>query len=350
MKKDITIYDIAENIGVSPTTVSRALSNHPRVKEKTKKRIFETAQKLGYQSNIFATNLRRKHTFNIGVIVPRLNSPFQSSALSGMEKVASEAGYNLVISQSLESMEKEVANVKTMFNSRVDGLIVSLAGDTEETAHFLPFSKKEIPIVFFDRVPKQPNIAGVVIDNENAAFEATAHLLEQGCTRIVHVVGNLDINVYSDRLAGYRRALSIKGIQGRATDVIVSDLSEEAGETIVSKLVKMKPFPDGLMVSNDYCAASCLVALKKRGIRVPEDIVLVGFNNDTISRMVEPNLTTISYPGYLMGETAMKTLILQLKNNVSSEDIPREIKVLDSGLIVRGSSKKKSHEPIQPSK
>ncbi|MCC5936843.1 MAG: LacI family DNA-binding transcriptional regulator [Lunatimonas sp.] len=348
MKKDITIYDIAENIGVSPTTVSRALSNHPRVKEKTKKRIFETAQKLGYQSNIFATNLRRKHTFTIGVIVPRLNSPFQSSALSGMEKVASEAGYNLVISQSLESMEKEIANVKTMFNSRVDGLIVSLAGHTEQTEHFQSFREKEIPIVFFDRVPKQPNVSGVVIDNEKAAYTATSHLLEQGCRRIVHVVGNLDINVYSDRLAGYRRALSDEAIPTDGTDVIVSDLSEEAGEAVVSMLIKRKPLPDGLMVSNDYCAASCLVALKKRGIRVPEDIALVGFNNDTISRMVEPNLTTVSYPGYLMGETAMKNLIMQLKNNNGSDEIPREIKVLDSGLIVRGSSKRKANEPIEP--
>ncbi|WP_209329246.1 LacI family DNA-binding transcriptional regulator [Lunatimonas salinarum] len=345
MKKDITIYDIAENIGVSPTTVSRALSNHPRVKEKTKKKIFEAAQKLGYQSNIFATNLRRKHTFNIGVIVPRLNSPFQSSALSGMEKVASEAGYNLVISQSLESMEKEVANVKTMFNSRVDGLIVSLAGDTEQTDHFQAFRKKEIPIVFFDRVPKQPNISGVIIDNEKAAYEATTHLLEQGCNRIAHVVGNLDINVYSDRLAGFHRALSDRGVPLKAADLMVSDLSEEAGEAVVSKLVKMKPMPDGLMVSNDYCAASCLVALKKRGVRVPEDIALVGFNNDTISRMVEPNLTTISYPGYLMGETAMKTLILQLKSGDNSESIPKEIKVLDAALLVRGSSKRNTNKP-----
>lgn len=340
MKKDITIYDIAESIGVSPTTVSRALSNHPRVKDKTKKRIFEAAQKLGYQSNIFATNLRRKHTFNIGVIVPRLNSPFQSSALSGMEKVANEAGYNLVISQSLESMDKEIANAKTMFNSRVDGLIVSLAGDTEQIDHFQSFRKKEIPIVFFDRVPKQADISGIVIDNAQAAYQATTHLLEQGCTRIVHVLGRLEINVYADRLAGYRRALEEKGIRYNRADVVVSDLSEEAGEKVVSQLVKMKPVPDGLMVSNDNCAAACLVALKQRKIRIPEDIALVGFNDDMISRMVEPNLTTISYPGYLIGETAMKILISHLKDATASEVNPPEITTLESKLIVRESSKR----------
>ncbi|EON77422.1 LacI family transcriptional regulator [Lunatimonas lonarensis] len=340
MKKDITIYDIAEDIGVSPTTVSRALSNHPRVKEKTKKRIFDSAQKLGYQSNIFATNLRRKNTHTIGVIVPRLNSPFQSSALSGMEKVANEAGYNLVISQSLESMDKEVANAKTMFNSRVDGLIVSLAGNTEQIEHFRPFLKKEIPLVFFDRVPKQPEISGVVIDNVAATHQATSHLIEQGCKRIVHVLGRLEINVYADRLAGYRRALTENGIPLRRSDIIVSDLSEEAGEKVVSQLIKMKPMPDGLLVSNDNCASACLAALKQRQIRVPDDIALVGFNNDMISRMVEPNLTTISYPGFQMGQTAMELLFSRLKPSIGTDQNPPKMTVLESQLIVRESSKR----------
>jgi len=341
MKKEITIYDIAESIGFSPTTVSRALSNHPRVKEKTKLKIFEEAAKLGYQSNIFASNLRRKRTFNIGVIVPRLNSPFQSSALAGMEKVANMSGYNLVISQSLESLEKEIANAKTMFNSRVDGLIVSLAADTEAIDHFEPFLKKEIPVIFFDRVPEQSYEMGVVIDNEKAAFEATVHLIEQGCSHIAHALGNLKINVYSDRLSGYKHALESHGLQYRPEDVILTDLSEEAVEKIVKQLTAMSPQPDGLLVSNDSCAASCLVALKKRGLLVPDQIALVGFNNDVISRMVEPNLTTISYPGYKIGEKAMEKLLEKLAPD--QPEFPKEkvLITLKHSLLIRASSLRK---------
>src|SRR5690606_27642659 len=144
MDKEVTIYDIARNLGISPTTVSRALNNHPAVNVHTKQRIFQAAKTMGYRSNIFASNLRSKRTNNIGVIVPRLNSPFQSSAIAGMEKVANEAGFNLVISQSLESLEKEIANAHMMYNSRVDGLIVSMVDDPTNIEHFKPFIKKGI--------------------------------------------------------------------------------------------------------------------------------------------------------------------------------------------------------------
>lgn len=338
MKKEITIYDIADSIGFSPTTVSRALSNHPRVKEITKIKIFEAATRLGYQSNIFASNLRRKYTFNIGVIVPRLNSPFQSAALAGMEKVASQAGYNLIISQSLESLDKEIANTKTMFNSRVDGLLVSLAADTEAIDHFVPFFKKEIPVIFFDRVPEQNYGMGVVIDNEKAAFEVTAHLIDQGCHRIAHALGNLKINVYADRLKGYKKALKSHGIHHYPDDVILTDLSENAGEEIVSQLVEMKPRPDGLLVSNDSCAASCLVALKKRGLQIPDEIALVGFNNDVISRMVEPNLTTVSYPGFQIGEVAMEKLLKKLSLNEPVLQQEKELISLPFSLLIRAST------------
>src|SRR5690554_805179 len=180
MNKEITIYDIAKSLEISPTTVSRALNNHTAVNEQTKQRIFRAAKEMGYRSNIFASNLRSKRTNNIGVIVPRLNSPFQSSAIAGMEKIANESGFNLVISQSLESLEKEIANVKMMFNSRVDGLIVSMVDDPTNIEHFKPFIKKGIPLLFYDRVAEQEECTGVIIDNVQAAYNATSHLIAQG--------------------------------------------------------------------------------------------------------------------------------------------------------------------------
>ncbi len=337
--KEITIYDIANETGVSPTTVSRALNNHPAVKEKTKEKIFRAVEKLGYRSNIFASNLRSKRTNNVGVIVPRLNSSFQSSVLAGMENVASEAGFNLIISQSLESEEKEIANAKSMFNSRVDGLLVSLSSSTKEIGHFNSFIKKGIPVLFFDRIAEDSNMTGVVIDNSKAAYNATKHLIEQGCKNIAHVIGNTDINVYGDRLKGYKYALMDYDLPFNKENIIVSNLNEAAGEGIVNKILSFDTLPDGLFVSNDICATSCIRQLKKAGIKIPEDIAVVGFNNDTVSRIIDPNLTTVNYPGYEMGEVAMKNLINNLQeidgdvlHNTNSITLRAELIIRDSSI------------------
>lgn len=338
MNKEITIYDIAKDLGISPTTVSRALNHHPAVNELTKKKIFDTADQMGYRSNIFASNLRSKRTHNIGVIVPRLNSPFQSSVIAGMEKIANEAGFNLVISQSLESLEKEKSNARVMFNSRVDGLLVSLVDDPSRIDHFKPFFQKGIPLLFFDRVADQGSSTGVVINNVQAAYEATQHLIAEGCENIVHILGNTHINVYAHRLKGFRYALLDHNFPFIEENILFSDLSEEAGASLVKKILEMKYRPDGLFISNDTCAASCIKALKEAGIKVPEDIAVVGFNNDMVSRLIEPNLTTINYPGFEMGEIAMKSLVHHLEGLLGEVLQNTNTITLRSELIIRGSS------------
>jgi len=341
MNKEITIYDIASETGTSPATVSRALNNHPTVKEKTKKKIFDAAEKLGYRSNIFAANLRSKSTKNIGVIVPMLNSYFQSSVLAGMEKVANEAGFNLIISQSFESVEKEKANAKSMYNSRVDGLLVSLASNTKEIAHFKPFIETGTPVIFFDRIAENSHMTGVIIDNSQAAYNATQHLIGQGCKNIAHVLGNTHVNVYAERLKGYKYALMDHDLPFNKKNVIITDLKKTGREDLIQKILSMKPVPDGLFVSNDICAADCISHLKKAGIRIPEDIAVVGFNNDPTSRLIEPNLTTTNYPGYEMGEVAMKNLINRLKETGNDVLHNTNTITLRADLIIRDSSLKK---------
>lgn len=336
MRKDITIYDIAKDLGISPTTVSRALNDHPAVNKDTKQRIFETATQMGYQSNLFASNLRKQRTNAIGVIVPELNSNFQSSVIAGMEKVANEEGYNLIISQSMEDAKKEIANARTMFNSRIDGLLVSLAYDTENIDHLKPFFEKGIPVIFYDRVAEHKQCVGIEIDNIQAAYKATTHLIEQGCTRIVHLSGNLKINVYSNRLKGYKYALVDHNLPYTNDYVFTSKLGEEAGIEAAHKILQMDPLPDGLFVANDYCAAHCMKTLKKAGISLPEDMAVVGFNNDPICRIVEPSLSSINYPGYEMGEVAVRNLINHLDG--VSDIITTNSITLRSELIIRESS------------
>jgi len=339
MEKEVTIYDIAKILEISPATVSRALNDHPAINSKTKVLISAKATEMGYRSNTFASNLRRRSTNTLGVIVPRLNSHFMSAVLAGMEQEANESGYNLLISQSLESAKKEISNAKTMFNSRVDGLLASVAYDTETFDHFENFIKKGVPVLFFDRIIDHPKCSGVVIDNVLAGFEVTSHLINQGCRRIMHVTGNLKRNVYSGRLKGFQNAVLDNGLQWNDDLVLVTDLSQEAGRVVAQKISEMELQPDGIFISNDLCAVSCMKALKEKGYLIPEDIAVVGFNNDPVSQVIEPNLTTVYYPGQQMGEVAVRSLINHLKGT-QPIDVSETI-ILQSELIIRGSSRRR---------
>jgi len=339
-EKEVTIYDLAEKLNISVATVSRALKDDPVVSEKTKKKIFDLAEEMGYRSNHFARNLRNQRTDTIGVIVPRLNSYFMSTVIAGIEHVANSQGYNLIISQSSESAEKEVMNARTMFNNRVDGLLVSLAYDTENCDHFSSFFKKEVPVMFFDRVMEHEHVTNVCIDNRKAAYEATLHLIDQGCEQILHITAPSKRNVYIDRLAGYKAALMERGLPFREDMVIRNNLSQEAGYAAAEQILQMEQRPDAVFVANDNCAVGCMLGLKKKGIAIPGDIAFAGFNNDPVSTVIEPNLTTINYPGYEMGEVAARHLINHL--NGAAPITANNTILLRSELIIRGSSLRKS--------
>jgi LacI family transcriptional regulator, galactose operon repressor len=337
-EREVTIYDLAKKLNISIATVSRALKDDPVVSKKTKKKIFELAEEMGYRSNHFARNLRNQRTQTVGVIVPRLNSYFMSTVIAGIESIANNEGYNLIISQSSESEQKEKMSAKTMFNNRVDGLLVSLSYDTNDLSHFDQFVRKNIPIIFFDRGEQHDDFTNVLIDNKKAAYEATKHLIEQGCTRIVHITAKPKRNVYIDRLSGYKQALAENNIEFKDENLIIGNLSLEAGMEAAEVILKMNPLPDGVLVANDNCAVGCMLALKQAGIRIPDDIAFVGFNNDPVSKVIEPNLTTINYPGYEMGEVAARNLINHLNGTYplhSTNTI-----VLRSELIVRASSQR----------
>lgn len=338
-KKEVTIYDIAQKLDLSSATVSRALRDNPAINKNTRKKIQETARELGYRHNNFASSLRKQKTNTIGVIVHELNSNFITSVLAGIEKVTTEAGYDLIIAHSSESYKKEAANALNLFHKRVDGLIASLAFDTKGLDHFKPYEEKGIPIVFFDRVEEHSSTTKVIIDNYKCGYQATQHLIEQGCRRIVLMTASLKRNVYAQRHKGYMEALFDNGIEYEKDLVLIKDLSEQCGVEAAMQIVKMNPMPDGAFITNDFSAAVCMQTLKDYGVRIPEDIAIVGFNNDAISKIVEPQLTTIHYPGIDMGEIAARNLINHLRG-VSNINHTQTI-VVRSDLIIRKSSLKK---------
>ena len=340
-EKEITIYDIAKRLNIAASTVSRGLKDNPVINKLTRKKIAEAAKELGYSSNNFASSLRSKKTYTLGVLVPRLNSYFMASVMSGMEVVANREGYNLIISQSLEKITKEVVNAQTMFNKRVDGLLVSLAYDTENIDHLEPFFRKNIPVVFFDRVFAHGDSTCIIIDNYSAGYEVTKHLISQGCTRIMLLGGNMLRNVYAERLRGYKQALKDHKLLFNDKYIYISNLTENDGNLAAEYILKMKAKdrPDAVFSSNDTAAVHCMIRLKAEGIKIPADIAFAGFNNDPISKIIEPNLTSVNYAGSTIGEIAVTNLINHL-NGLTNVKNTNTI-VVRADLVIRESSQKK---------
>lgn len=342
-KKDITIYDIARQLSLSTSTVSRSLQNHPSINRLTRQKVVKKAQELGYRYNPFAGSLRMQRTNTIGFLVHELNSNFITSVLSGIEKVTTAAGYDLLIAHSSENAEKEIANARNFFNKRVDGLIASLSFETRNLDHFQPFNDKGIPLVFFDRVEENnEQNTSVIIDNHKCGYQATMHLIEQGCKRIVLATSNLQRNVYRERHRGYKDALHEMGIPYRESLVLITDLSEKAAMETAHRVMKMHPLPDGIFITHDFSAAVCMQVLKDHGFHIPRDIAIVGFNNDGISKLVEPRLTTINYPGTDLGEIVARNLIEQL-NGKDTLKVTNTI-IIRSDLLIRQSSLKKDFQ------
>lgn len=334
----VTIHDIAKELNIDSSTVSRALSDNPRVTQKTKDRILEKANELGYQRNLLASSLRKNKTNTIGVIVPRISRHFFSSAIAGIEETAYEAGYNVIICQSLEQLNREQKIANTLLANRVDGVLISVSMQTTNSDYLQLFKKNGKPLVFFDRHIDIPGNSNVVIDDFQGGFDATEHLILQGCKKIAHFSGPQDLEIYKNRFKGYQSALEKYNIELDSNLVIPSKLMELDGIESATKLLSQSIPIDGIFSANDTAAISALQYLKREGIKIPEDIAIVGFSNEPISSVIEPSLTTIDQPGFEMGKIAANLLLEQI--NSKPGKIVAETIILKPVLIKRNSSKK----------
>lgn len=334
--KEVTIYDIARKLKVSPGTVSRALKGHPSIGPKTTKAVQELAAELGYQPNAIASSLRNSKTNTIGVVIPHIHRPFLSAAINGIEQVANEAGYNVIISQTNDAYQKEVANAQALYASRVDGLIVSLAMETQVYDHFKPFLNKGIPLVFFDRVSPEIESSKIIIDNYAAAYRATEHLIQVGCRRIAHIAGLQVRDIYRDRLRGYVAALRQHGLPVEESYIVHTRLRSEEGFQCAEALLNLPTPPDSIFAANDTTAVSAIQYARSINRKIPDELAIVGFNNDPIASIIEPGLTTVAQPGFEMGQLATRQVLKQ--KEVSKNIISSETVCLKTELIVRQSS------------
>ncbi|QOD62325.1 LacI family DNA-binding transcriptional regulator [Polaribacter haliotis] len=333
---EVTIHDIANILEIDSSTVSRALNNSPRVAKKTKDKILAKANELGYQRNHLASNLRKSKTFTIGVIVPRISRHFFSSAIAGIEETAFKAGYNVIICQSLESLEREQSIIDTLLANRVDGVLVSISMETINYNHFKGLQQRNIPFVFFDRHCNISENSKVVIDDFEAAFTAVEHLIEQKSTEIAHFAGPQNLEIYKNRFKGYKAALEKYNIPFREELVITSTLMEKDGSENVKKLLALPYKVDGIFCANDVVAIGTIQHLKKMNIKIPEEIAIVGFSNESISSVIEPALTTINQSGTEIGNVATKLLLDKISNK-TKKGIHETI-IVKTNLIERTSS------------
>ncbi len=339
--KTVTIYDIAEKLNLATSTISRALQNHPTISKKTIKKVKEMSEQMGYVPNTLAAGLRGNKTKTIGVLIPTITQPFLSSLISGIEITAQKSGYNVIIMQSHDSYEEEVNLAKSLYSSRVSGVISSLAMETRDTSHFDQFPTNNIPLVFVDRVPKEYNTFRVIIDNFAAGYKATKHLIEQGCKRIAHITAGAEFgNLYNERKRGYLEAL--KDADLPIDDSLIVHLKKvtyDEGVKASNQLFDLELMPDGIFASGDIIAVSAVQTAKKRGIKVPEEVAVIGFNNDPISQIIDPNISTITHPAEKMGKASAEIILKNIKS--PKKDDVREITFLNTEVLIRESSKKK---------
>lgn len=335
MKKGLTtIKDIARKLKISPSTVSRALKNHPDISESTKKAVNELAQKLNYQPNAVALSLKQRRSNTIGVIIPEIVHYFFSSVISGIEDVAYDAGFNVIICQSNEKYDREVANVKTLLAHRVDGILVSVSKETRNYNHFQYVRKNKIPLVFYDRVVPGLKTDQVIIDDFEAAYQATKHLTDIGRKKIVHFAAPQNLLIALKRKEGYLKALAHAGIKTGNELVFQADNFEKARVAMLDILKNNLDF-DGVFAVNDLTAIGAMQTLLKKGIKVPEDVAVVGFSDGRFSGITDPTLTSVDQHGYEMGTVATEML---LKRIMSENDYPCRTQILNANLIVREST------------
>lgn len=309
MSYKITIGDIAKKLNITAATVSRALSNHPGISEKTKKRVRETAHKMNYKRNGIASSLRSGKSKVIGVIIPSAEINFFGSVVHGIESIANTNGYNILIYQSNEQRDYEVKGIETFLSARVDGILVSIAKNTVDYSHFTDVKKRGIPIIFFDRANDDLGIPSVVVDDYKGAFMATEHLIRRGYKRIAHIKGPQHIKTFNDRLKGYLAAIQSNKLEADAGLIYAGDVSIESGKQAVHHFLSMANPPDAVFTVEDFTALGVIKELKDRNIKIPQEFGVIGFANELFGEHITPSLSTMDQQTVLMGKESCKLLL-----------------------------------------
>ena len=341
----VTIKDIAKALGLSTSTVSRALRDSYEISPETKKLVLEYAEKINYHPNPIALSLKERRSRSIGVIVCEIANSFFSQAINGIESIANNNGYNVIISQSRESADRELLNLQYLTSRSVDGLIISVSTETKDLNYFRELHDRGMPIVFFDRIVDEIETHKVIVDNFKGAYDATTHLIKCGYKRIETVFNEAVLSIAKERLAGYKAALTDNGMEineGLIKYCQHGGMITEEVEDAVQELFKDGQKPDAIFASADKLTTGCLRILKAKGLSVPDDIGLIGFSNSELTELLDPPLSIIKQPAFEMGEIATSLLLQLIESKRPVTDF--ETRVLSTELLIRESTKKQKQK------
>jgi LacI family transcriptional regulator len=339
--KDITLKEIASTLGISITTVSKALKNYPDVSEKTKNAVKELAENLNYTPNSFAVNLRTKESKTIGLIIPEVSHHFFSNIIKSIIHEAEKNGYLVIILQSNESLELEKKQVELLINKRVDGILISLSNESNNDSHIQDIIKKEIPLVMFDKIAKLTKCSKVIIDDQKAGFEATQHLIDRGCKKIAHIRGPLNPQNSIDRYLGYKKALEKNNIPFDSKLVYTCEsVSFEEGYAFTKQLFEEHPDIDGIFAITDLVAVGSLAYCNEHKISVPKNVKVIGFSNWFMSQVITPKLSTVEQPSHEMGISAFNLLLEEMTSRKDESKFTPKTIELKTQIIQRESSAK----------
>ncbi|WP_432713139.1 LacI family DNA-binding transcriptional regulator [Pedobacter sp.] len=331
-----TLKDIAKALGLSTSTVSRALRDTHEISPATKKIVLEYAEKINYRPNPIAQSLKERRSKSIGVVVSEVANHYFSQAINGIESIAYDRGYHVIITQTHESYDREKINIQHLASRSVDGLLVSLSAETRDISHLKALHKRGLPIVFFDRVPEEIETHKIVANNEKGAFDATEHLIIQGYRKIAHLTSSDHLSISIERLQGYKKALEKHGIpfnEAYLKHCPHGGMFYEEMEDAIKELMNMQDRPDAIFVAGDRLSLGCLMVFKNLNIKIPTDIAITGFSNAEVLGLLTPPLTAVRQPAYEIGQIATEKLLNLIESKYPVSEF--EHMVLDTVLDIR---------------
>lgn len=339
MSKKTTIYDIAKALNITAATVSRALNNNPKISEATKDLVLETASKMNYEQNKLAQALKSGKSYNVGVIVPRIDSNFFASIIRGIEEELYPKGYHVIICQTHDQEDLEIGNINSLLNAQVDGILMSISNAKIESKQgFKNLLRKNVPLIFFDRKKDIEGVSSVTIDDYKGAYDATQHLINQGCKRIAHLSNDRLLLIFKNRYLGYKQAIIDNGLQFDENLVIETPSKVIEGRKITKQFLDMQNPPDAIFSSSDFTALGAIEEIKAHGLKIPEDIAVAGFSNEPFTRFMELSITSVDQSPIEMGRIAAQVFLEEVGNGKKIKS-KKEV-ILTPELMVRKSSQK----------
>lgn len=334
-----TLQQIALSLNLSVTTVSKALRSYPDVSEKTIQKVKEAAKLLNYKPNTFAVNLRTQESKTIGLVIPEIVHQFFSSVVKGVIEEAEKNGYVVIVLQTSQDFETEKKRIEFLIDKQVDGILIAIADQTVDCFHLYEVQSMDLPVVMFDKISKSVSCSKVIIDDIKAGYEATKHLIDCGCKNIAHFRGPLTSQNSIDRYLGYKKALEESGLIFDESNVYhCSKMNFDEGREQAEKLLQHNRGVDGIFINTDMVAVGAMTEFKAQGIKIPEEISIVGFGNWFLSSVITPSLTTIDQPSYTMGKIAFNTLLSELTKRKKNEHAEHETVILPTEIIEREST------------